>query len=99
MPLNYTYLGRGYMCDYKSNSSYTRKDGCDGWKGLNAEECQAKCTANDVPNDSCNKGKVCKYALYAEHNPTHCHLADMMCDIKMVGQHNFLYRKGNDHFQ
>ena len=63
-----------------------------------AEECQAKCTYNEVPNDSCNKGKVCEYALYVEYGLKHCYLADMMCNIRSVEGHYFLFRKGNNPF-
>ena len=73
----YKKIGDGMTCgNDKSWYTYTGKTYCDGWSGISLEECQAKCTRNEVPNAKCpRQGVKCKFVHYT-HGTNWCHLAD-----------------------
>ena len=73
-------MGDGMICanQLKSVYTYTGTDVCDGWQGISLEECKAKCTNNEIPNDECPRKNVkCSFVQY-NHN-LGCHLADESC--------------------
>ena len=89
----YLLLGKNKKCD--TSSIYTDKHGCNGWKLEGAEKCREKCSNNEVPDQKCQKGKVCAYALYTDlpNNPW-CHLADDSCNMIEGDKQHVLYQKG-----
>ena len=82
----------------KSLFTFTGGRVCDGWKGISLEECKAKCTNNEVPNDKCPRQNVnCEFMQY--YHPTKwCHLGDGSCKPTKTKKANTLMRKGDDNF-
>ena len=78
----------------KSLFTFTGGRVCDGWKGISLEECKAKCTNNEVPNDKCPRQNVnCEFMQY--YHPTKwCHLGDSTCKPTKKGNaHRTLLKK------
>ena len=80
----------------KSLFTFTGGHVCDGWKGISLEECKAKCTNNEVPNDKCPRQNVnCEFVHYY-HTTKWCHLGDSTCKPTRTNKLNTLMRKGYD---
>jgi len=91
---NYLKIGDGVRCENsRSLYTYTGKSSCDGWSGVSLDECQAKCTRNELPNPSCPRHDIkCAYVHY--YPPTKwCHLGDNTCKPSLKGSAgNTLYK-------
>ena len=71
---------------------YTDTNGCQGWSDITLQQCQAKCTANDVP-DGCTgiPPQDCKYVFVTQ---TTCHLANSSCEPqKKPGSQTVMFTK------
>ena len=79
----------------KSWYTYTGKTYCDGWSGISLEECQAKCTRNEVPNAKCpRQGVKCRFVHYT-HGTNWCHLADDTCNpVKGASRYTITMKEG-----
>ena len=77
----YKFFKEGMTCKPDELYTYVRStvgsdEECDGWNGLSWEECQMKCTNNELPSGSCAAGgAVCNYISYT-HGGGWCHLAE-----------------------
>ena len=81
----------------KAYTTFTGKSYCDGWSGISLEECQAKCSKNEVPNANCpRRGVKCKYVHYNRPSKW-CHLADDTCNPVKGANKYTLTEKGGQY--
>ena len=88
LDFEYKLLGTGQGC----TNLYTHGNGCNGWKGISLEECQAHCSNNDMP-PGCTPSQVeCSFIHYtARTYGKWCHLAEANCGAKQADSN--LYQK------
>ena len=98
--IKYNKIGDGITCGnkkaYTTFICYGCKQ-CDGWSGISLEECQAKCSRNEVPNAKCpRQGVKCKYVHY-NRAAKWCHLADSTCNPVKGASKYTVTRKNGKH--